>query len=477
MKNITLVVLVISCLITCFGSITYALPAIELTEIDISDNIFIGDIIDVSIDFSVASDRSELVRLSLYIDNKIKDTYSSFYPDGDFSFTFHYDTDHISRGEHEMKIKAEIIRDDEVRDSDTQIQTFELKKITSDIYHNTQITQMNYPLKAPMNSKVPITLTIQNDGVVDESSLQTKITLNSKTYKSDYFYLERDSKKSQTIYITTPMDKGEYEIIIETKNPYVMDKKTIVLTVEDISLILKTDAVNISEEKYVFIYGYVREEKPRQNYVYLYKDNKYSVKIMPESDGYFSYFLKFDEPGEHIITAKIYGLREDIKINTFALPEEKEETPVENKTTFIPNDEDIENKTPVDEQPKETNNHISGQFIKKTELPNIMALFLLFVAIIILSCFAVGYHHVKPIPWNGITQQKPKETSKEEGFLEPSTKLFPKAAPLSNLRPVQTWNTKARDIKAKVVPKIAKEEETIDVYSPAHWVSYRNMVK
>ncbi|HHE40529.1 MAG TPA: hypothetical protein ENL10_03400, partial [Candidatus Cloacimonetes bacterium] len=100
MKNINSLIIVLLITFSCLASISYALPSIEITETNIEENIFVGDVLDVAIDFAIGSDRSELVRLSLYIDNKIKDSYTSFYPDGDFTFTFHYDTDYISRGEH-----------------------------------------------------------------------------------------------------------------------------------------------------------------------------------------------------------------------------------------------------------------------------------------------------------------------------------------------------------------------------------------
>ncbi|MCK5177607.1 MAG: hypothetical protein KAQ92_07810, partial [Candidatus Aenigmarchaeota archaeon] len=419
MKNRRLAILVLLCLITCFTSISYAIPSIDITKFEIQDEIFVGDVLDVAVDFAVISDRPELVRISLYIDNRIKDTYSSFYPDGDFTFTFHYDTDYISRGRHDLKIKAEIIRDDNVKDTDFQTQTFELKAIVSTIYHDVQISEIKYPLKASLNSKIPIILTIENKGIVDESSMQTEIKLNGVVYKSDYFYLQKGSEKIQTMYVQTPMGKGEYEIEIQTKNPYVMDEEEIILNVEPISLILKADKVNISEGKYVFVYGYVREEKPRQTYVYLYKDNVFFTKLMPEGDGYFSAFLKFDEAGEHIITAKIYGLRKYIKINAYEIEKEEiiNETvlhpePIEETTTgenetiglneTFPVDITISNETIIDESKYDQTNKtsiIDSYFVKTIKNVNILSLFVLLLSLLFLHHIFYGKHILSTLPW------------------------------------------------------------------------------
>ncbi|RLG15126.1 MAG: hypothetical protein DRN66_00090 [Candidatus Nanohalarchaeota archaeon] len=481
MKNINSLIIVLLITFSCLASISYALPSIEITETNIEENIFVGDVLDVAIDFAIGSDRSELVRLSLYIDNKIKDSYTSFYPDGDFTFTFHYDTDYISRGEHTLKIKAEVIRDDDVKDSDSQSQTFELKQVTSDIYHNVVISQIKYPLKASMNSNIPITLTIQNNGVVDESSMQTKIKINAKTYKSDYFYLKKGDKKIQTMYVKTPMEKGEFEIETETSNPYVMDKKTIDLVVEDISLLLKTDSTNISQGKYIFVYGYVREETPRQNYVYIYKDNVYFTKIIPGGDGFFSYFLKFEEEGEHIISAKIYGMKKSIKINVYAPAHEQEI--IENKTTLIPGraenktgkenatapvSVDISNETQIgeEEQIGEGNGipdraeTISGYFVKISET-NILPLIVLFAIILLLSYIALGNHRIKAIPWNSFKLSK----QREEGEPGPGKSLF------SGIE-----GRKAAEGHEPAKPLVQKEEPA-DIFTSSYWVSYRNMVK
>ena len=455
-KNNSLIIFLLITFI-CLSGISYAIPSIEIKEIDIEENVYLGDVLDVAVDFAISSDRSELIRLSLYIDNKIKDSYSSFYPDGDFTFTFHYDTDYISGGEHSIRIKAEVIRDENVKDSDSQSQTFELKQLISNIYHDVTISQINYPLKAPMNSNIPITLTIENNGIVDESSMQTEVKMNAITYKSDYFYLKKGEKKIQTIYVKTPMNAGKFKIKIKTSNPYVMNEKTIDLVVEDISLLLKTDSVNIIKGKYIFIYGYVREESPRQNYVYIYKDNYYFTKIMPDKDGYFSHYLKFEKEGEHIISAKIYGMKKNIKINVYA-PKQEQQIIIENKTTAT-SPECIENKTKKQEEfPKKTES-ISGYFVKISEKDNIIPLFLLFFALLLVLSYGLfKNHHVNAVPWNNINSCK----EQDEGKLKPGKSIF------SNIEGKKDFEKKSKKFYS------FKEKE---YFPSSHWVSYRNIIK
>ena len=489
MKN-KIIIFGIAMAIAYLMNVSYASPIVKIDEIEIlNDKIFVGDVLDVAVDFNIVAEKTQFVRLSLYIDNKIKDTHTSYYSDGKFTYNFHYDMEMLSSGNHDLKIKIDVLKDDKTIDSASQTELFNIEQISTSVYHNIKIIDIKIPKKANPNTEIPIILTIENTGAVDEANMIAEIEIDSKKYKCDYFYLDKKQKKIVTSHIITPLQKGEYQINIKVKNPYVMDKATANLNIEDISVIFKTNTINESVDKYIFVYGYVRQETPNKEYIYIYHDNVYETKIMPDRDGYFSYFSKFEEEGEHIISTKIYGIKNDIKVNTY---EPEIFVPEINQSNQTEDDEVTDEQT--DRQRNETANQTTDQNITGENqtnmtgptghfinIDNIEEKGLFVIAIILLLLLLVLYETTNPKAIK--IKQEPEKVSKpiKQNILP--VKSIDEKTPVFPIKPTKSFaqqkeeKQKIEKAKEEAIPEIEDISEIPEPTEAVHWVSFRNIIR
>lgn len=277
-----------------------------------------GDLINIRTKFHITAPQDPKVKLYLYIDGKQVKTNTQNYNRGTRYHTFSYSTDDLEKGIHTAKIKADLYRDSWLKDTDTQTESFHLNE-KRDVNHDLDITSINFNTPISPKENIPVTITIKNNGNIDEEDVRIKMTLDSKTIYSTPFYLIRGQSKTRTLHIDTPEKSGRYELIIRTYNKETEQKSIQNLDIHGYALSM---SITPKDEAYtgewIRISGYARQDQiGTTKKLNIYKDDKYEKTIIPEENGYYTSYVKFDTAQYHKITVELEDIKKDkiIRIN------------------------------------------------------------------------------------------------------------------------------------------------------------------
>ena len=308
-------------------STDYSTYTIDIREITITpSNPHAGDTIRVTTKFYINApytSGSPKVKLYLYIDDSLKKTYIGNYNHGTRYHTFSYTTTSLEKGIHTAKIKVWLYRDSWLKDSDLQTENFYLDEKRG-VNHDLDFTSINYNIPLNPEEKIPVTVTVKNNGNEDEENVKIKMILDDKTVYSAPFYLIQGHEKTKTIYIETPKYSGKYELIIIAYNQNTQQKTIQYIETHGYTLSL---AISPKIEAYtgdwIKVTGYARQNSEgTTKKVNIYLDDTYEKTIIPKENGEYTDYVKFGTPGYHKITVEL----ENIKKYKIILIKEKETT-------------------------------------------------------------------------------------------------------------------------------------------------------
>jgi len=266
---------------------------------------------------------SKEIKLYLYIDGTLEKTYTGYYSHGTRYHTFSYTTTGLEKGLHTAQIKAQLYRNSWLKDTDMQTKIFYLDE-RRDANHDLDFTSINYNVPLNPEEKIAVTVTVKNSGNEDEENVKIKMILDDKTVYSAPFYLLRNHEKTKTIHIETPRASGRYELIIFAYNQDTEQKTIQYIETHGYTLSL---AISPKEEAYtgdwIKVSGSARQNSEgTTKKLNIYRDDTYEKTIIPQENGDYADYVKFETPGYHKITAEL----ENIKKDKVILIKEKETT-------------------------------------------------------------------------------------------------------------------------------------------------------
>ncbi len=297
---------------------------IDIREITITPrDAHVKDTIRLTTKFYINAPKDPKVKLYLYIDGTLEKTYTGNYNHGTRYHTFSYRTDDLEKGIHTAKIKAELYRDSWLKDTDSQTESFYLDE-KRDINHDLDFTSINYNVPLNPEEKIAVTVTVKNNGNEDEENVKIKMTLDDKTVYSAPFYLIRNHEKTKTMYMETPKQSGKYELIIIAYNKNTQQKTIQYIETHGYTLSL---AISPKEQAYtgdwIKVSGQARQNSEgTTKKLNIYRDDTYEKTIIPQENGDYADYVKFETPGYHKITVEL----ENIKKDKVILIKEKETT-------------------------------------------------------------------------------------------------------------------------------------------------------
>ena len=274
-----------------------------------------GDTIRLTAKFYINSPYSsgnQEVKLHLYIDDTLEKTYTGNYNRGTRYHTFSYTTTDLEKGLHTAKIKTELYRNSWLRDTDSQTKIFYLDE-RRDANHDLDFTSINYNVPLNPDEKIPVTVTVKNNGNEDEENVKIKMILDDKTIYSAPFYLIRGHSRTKTMYIETPKTSGKYELIILAYNQNTQQQTIQYIETHGYTLSL---AISPKEEAYtgdwIKVSGQARQNSEgTTKKLNIYRDDTYEKTIIPQENGDYADYVKFETPGYHKITVELENIKKD----------------------------------------------------------------------------------------------------------------------------------------------------------------------
>lgn len=287
-----------------------------------------GETIEIKVDFVVDSDTTNEVKLELYIDGQLEDTYTNNYADGVHSYTFKFDTDQLDKGGHTVRIKARIYDNNIVEDSDSESETFEV-----DIKQKGELELVGItPEEIEVGKKTTIHIKMENIG--DEKVDNIKAWLFEKDkgieITDEYDTLSsicEDCKGTLDFKIKATSSGENKEMKLKVK--YHRDEDTVTryfypevdvkgvsgkvedVTSGEIALSMNVYPSKINPNEWVHIDGFARiGSMALENPISIYKDDVYIGSVIAENTGYYSTYVKFTTTGLHVIKLKINGIEE-----------------------------------------------------------------------------------------------------------------------------------------------------------------------
>jgi hypothetical protein len=287
-----------------------------------------GETIEIKSDFVVDSDTTNEVKLELYIDGQLEDTYTNNYPDGVYSYTFKLDTDELDKGGHTARIKARIYENNIVEDSDSESETFDV-----DIKQKGELELIGItPEEIDTGKKITIHIKMENIGdekvdnikawlfekdegieIVDEYDTLSSICEDCKG-TLDFKIKATSSGKNKRMKLKVKYHRDE-DTVTRYFYPEI-DVKGIGGKVEDatngeIALSMNIYPAKINPDEWVHIDGFARiGSMAIENPISIYKDDVYIGSVTAESSGYYSTYVKFTNIGLHVIKLNVGGIEE-----------------------------------------------------------------------------------------------------------------------------------------------------------------------
>lgn len=261
--------------------------------------IYAGTGITVKADYSVSSTSSAKVRLELLFDGSVVDSITEYRSTGNYNTEFTYTPSSSTTGSRDIGIRARIYDGTILRDEDTVTKTIDINTLGTD--HGLEITSITSKKLTTPSERFPVDVEVRNTGdSIEYVTVSAKI--GGKTYTTPVFSIYPGKRETRTIYVSTPAESGNYELLLRAYNSdvSVTDKTTINVQSTSISLTLKRTSANTGE--WIELYGYAtRGLYASESVVSLYLDNIYSGTIPTRENGYYSTKIKFDNPGSHRI--------------------------------------------------------------------------------------------------------------------------------------------------------------------------------
>ncbi len=289
---------------------TYTIDIQDLTITP--DSAHAGDTIRLTAKFYINAPSSTKVKLYLYIDGNEEKVYTGNYNHGTRYHTFSYRTDDLEKGIHTAKIKTVLYKDSWLKDTDTQSESFYLDEKRG-ANHDLDFTSISYNVPLNPEERIPVTVTVKNSGTQDEENVKIKLILDSKTVYSAPFYLIRGHSKTKTLYIDTPRKSGKYELIILAYNQDTQQKTIQYIETHGYTLSLK---ISPQDEAFtgdwIKTSGYARQNgEGTTKKLNIYKDDTYEKTIIPNENGDYADYVKFDTPGYHKISVELENIKKD----------------------------------------------------------------------------------------------------------------------------------------------------------------------
>ena len=289
---------------------TYTIDIQDLTITP--DSAHAGDTIRLTAKFYINAPSSAKVKLYLYIDGNEEKVYTGNYNHGTRYHTFSYRTDDLEKGIHTAKIKTVLYKDSWLKDTDTQSESFYLdEKRGAD--HDLDFTSISYNVPLNPEERIPVTVTVKNSGNQDEENVKIKMILDSKTVYSSPFYLIRGHDRTKTVYIDTPQKSGKYELIIFAYNENTEQKSIQYIETHGYTLSL---SISPKDEAFtgdwIKTSGYARQNSAgTTKKLNIYKDDTYEKTIIPNENGDYTDYVKFDTLGYHKISVELENIKKD----------------------------------------------------------------------------------------------------------------------------------------------------------------------
>lgn len=280
--------------------------AVDISDINITpDVIYSGDLINVTVSFSVGSPPTALpsVKLSFFFDGEVKDSHIAAYLPGQYSHTFHYSLDPNKNLNRKIMVTAKVYQDGTLKDEDSVTQDIYIKLSTG--VHELGITSVKAPGSVDAGSEFPVTVSIKNRGDTREDNVQTAILLNKKLYYAAPASIPVGETAERVITLRAPESAGNYDIEAQVANAYNMQtqKSSVHVSALFLSLSLSKPAAAVNE--WVGVSGYAtRDGRNSAGSVQLFRDGIYIGAIPATENGYYSTSIKFDSAGTHLIEAK-----------------------------------------------------------------------------------------------------------------------------------------------------------------------------
>ncbi len=181
----------------------------------------VGDLLKIDVDFRIDCGCCDPeVKLRLYIDGDLKESYTQYHSEGTHSHRFYLNTDSFKRGYHTLKIKAYVYDNGYTEDTDIKEKTFYLHSYTTNQIHDLSISRIEYTSKVEPLEKIAVKVTVENKGNNKENNVRVLIELDDATEQSNLFSLSAGQKKTTTIYIRSPEFQGSYKMKIKAYNYY-----------------------------------------------------------------------------------------------------------------------------------------------------------------------------------------------------------------------------------------------------------------
>lgn len=320
MRN-TFIVGAILALLAIAGSVSAATFNVDVRSIQVTpSDPRVGDSLSIKTEFYVSGPTDPKVKLYLYVDGELMDTFTDFYDLGTQTHTFSsVNTGTLTSGTKSIVVEADVYDGSIITDTDDYLlSVFFREKYGDSPVHGLSITQMSYKNPALSGESVPVTVFVKNTGSLEEKDVRVIVRLGSELERSDFFSIKRGETVARTVYIKAPSASGTYTISMEAENR-ASDRVEGKIDVTSASLTMNYLAPAAALDEWITVSGYAftGSNRPATS-VSIYKDGQYYTAAYPDRSGYYSASLRFYSTGSHSVAVRLGDIERYAVVNVGA---------------------------------------------------------------------------------------------------------------------------------------------------------------